>query len=160
VANCDGVIRGNWISENRTFQGVAAGGLAWCHGLIEGNTIAGNASDSPDASGGGLAYCGGRRFAVDLGAYEFDLVQCDPAPDGQSLTVSWSLLPDRVYSLSWSSNLTTWSPAVRVPSAGNTVTRWTDDGSSTGGPPVAAPRRFYRIQETLRGALIHDEMQP
>jgi hypothetical protein len=98
-----------------------------------------------DLSGSHRIQYGGRRFAVDMGAYEFAIARCDLTSDPKQAALTWSSQVERVYYVSWSSDLRTWSPPVRVVSAGNAATSWTDSAS-----PATTPARFYRIHESIR----------
>jgi hypothetical protein len=103
-----------------------------------------------DLAGNCRVLYGGRRFVVDMGAYEFALVRCEMAPDRQRVTLTWNSRPGKYYYISCSANLQTWFGAVRVPSAGDSTTSWTDDGSLNSGPIAKTPACFYRIQESIR----------
>ncbi len=85
---------------------------------------------------------GGRRFAVDMGANEFAILRCVMTSVPRQAIVTWSSRSDRSYYISWSSDLRTWCPPVRVTSAGSTTTSWTDGASLE-----FFAQRFYRIQE-------------
>lgn len=63
IKYCDGIIRDNRITGNRSWPG-GGGGLYRCHGLIEGNTITHNTADTwlwkrAGGQGGGLLHCNG-----------------------------------------------------------------------------------------------------
>jgi len=91
---------------------------------------------------------GGKSFTVDIGAYEFFYtgVQNGPGPD--ETTLVWSFVPDKTYSIFYSSDLLTWHLAIAsFPSSGNTTSSWIDDGTTTGVLPSLVPRRFYRLLE-------------
>jgi hypothetical protein len=79
---------------------------------------------------------------VDMGAYEFAILRCEISSDPRRAILTWSSRADRFYSVSWSSDLRTWSPPVRVSSAGNATTSWTDSALLE-----TVPKRFYCIQE-------------
>jgi pectin methylesterase-like acyl-CoA thioesterase len=100
-----------------------------------------------DLAGGHRLIYGGRRFTIDMGAFEHCIHACALEPAAGGVTLTWSSLSGRGYSILWSQDLHNWLPAVQVPSAGNTTTSWMDDGSQTGGSPPQSPHRFYRIQE-------------
>jgi len=118
-------------------------------------TAASPCIDAGDPSGANLAerdlvgnrrvQYGGERLAVDLGAYEFAIARCELVSDPPHVTLTWSSRSDRVYYVSWSSDLSTWSPPVRIPSAGDFTTTWMDSD-----PPASTPARLYRIQESVR----------
>jgi len=91
---------------------------------------------------------GGRRLAVDLGAYEFIPTTCTLGPGPGQATVTWGSLASKTYSLFYSHDLRQWQLANdRVESAGNLTSAWTDDGTQTTPPPSAVPCRFYRCVE-------------
>ena len=100
-----------------------------------------------DLAGTHRVLYGGRRFAVDMGAYEFSIARCDVVADRRYATLTWSSRNGAYYSISWSTDLETWYSAAAVRSTSDLTTTWTDDGSTTGGSPVTASRRFYRITE-------------
>lgn len=93
-------------------------------------------------------YGGKQAQRVDIGAYEYHISEARRDPRTQQVTVTWSSLPGRTYSLFYSDDVTAWHLADNnVSSAGDVTTSWTDDGSVTGIPPVLASRRFYRVLE-------------
>jgi hypothetical protein len=98
-----------------------------------------------DLAGNHRIQYGGRRFVVDMGAYEAAILRCALVQDPWRATLTWSSWPDRVYYISWSPDLRTWSQPVRVLSTGDTTTSWTDSGM-----PTPIPARFYRIHESSR----------
>jgi len=101
-----------------------------------------------DLAGGHRLIYGGKGFTIDMGAFEHCINACALEPTANTATLTWSSLAGRVYSILWSQDLHDWLPAVQVlPSAGDTTTSWTDDGSQTGDPPGLAPHRFYRVRE-------------
>lgn len=98
-----------------------------------------------DLAGTHRVLYGGRRFGVDMGAYEFSIARCEVVADRRYATLTWSSRNGEYYSISWSTDLRTWSHAASVRSTSDLTTTWTDDGSMTGGSPATAPWRFYRI---------------
>jgi hypothetical protein len=98
-----------------------------------------------DLAGNHRVQYGGQRFAVDMGVYEFAIARCELVSDPPHVNLTWSSRSDRVYYISWSPDLRTWSQAVRILSAGDSTTTWADSG-----PPAATPARFYRIDESIR----------
>ncbi|HOY59020.1 MAG TPA: choice-of-anchor Q domain-containing protein [Verrucomicrobiota bacterium] len=98
-----------------------------------------------DLAGTHRVLYGGRRFAVDMGAYEFSIARCEVAADRRYATLTWSSRNGAYYSISWSTDLETWYSAAAVRSTSDLTTTWIDDGSMTGGSPATVPWRFYRI---------------
>ena len=98
-----------------------------------------------DLAGTHRVLYGGRRFVVDMGAYEFGIARCEVVADRRYATLTWSSRNGEYYSISWSTDLETWYSAASIRSTSDLTTTWTDDGSMTGGQPVTAPWRFYRI---------------
>jgi len=91
---------------------------------------------------------GGKSLTVDIGAYEFYINEVEPVPGTGQTIFTWSSLADKTYSIFHTDDLLTWHLVIdNFPSAGNTTTSWTDDGTLTGLPPSLAPRRFYRLLE-------------
>ncbi|NQT84731.1 right-handed parallel beta-helix repeat-containing protein [bacterium] len=110
------------------------------------NTVSG----LPDTDMAGMhrIMYGGKSLTVDMGAYEYYINDLEPGPEAEETTLTWSSLADRTYSIFYSHDLATWHLAeATFPSAGDTTTSWTDDGSKTGVAPSLVPRRFYRILE-------------
>ncbi len=91
---------------------------------------------------------GGKEREVDMGAYEYYINNVRAGPGSDEATLTWSSLDNSFYWIFHSDDLLTWHLAEgSVPSAGDTTTSWTDDGSLTGVPPSLVPRRFYRVCE-------------
>jgi len=61
-----------------------------------------------------------------------------------AITLAWDAIPGFRYRPWISSNLNVWSPGPAISATGRSVS-WTDDGSLTGGAPVGATARFYRV---------------
>jgi hypothetical protein len=95
-----------------------------------------------------VAY-GGKDWAVDMGAYEYQINRLAPGPLAGQVTLSWSSYHRSDYSVFYTGDCVTWRLAQDlIPGAeDDTTTSWTDDGSLTGTPPLLAPKRFYRILE-------------
>jgi hypothetical protein len=64
-------------------------------------------------------------------------------------TVSFPTITGRTYLVKYSSDLLNWSPASSVLTGTGSVMNWTDNGTTTGTPPSAATRRFYRVEVTV-----------
>jgi len=99
-----------------------------------------------DISGMHRIMFGGKSLTVDMGAYEFHI--WPPAMNGQAaeVTLKWSSLAGKTYSVYHSSNMVSWDVlADNILSAGNTVTTWVDSM----GPvlPPGVRRRYYKITE-------------
>ena len=91
---------------------------------------------------------GGKSLAADIGAHEFFYSGVETGPGPHEVTLVWSFVPDKTYSIFYTDDLFTWHTAVAAfPSSGNQTTSWLDDGSLTGIPPSLAPKRFYRLLE-------------
>jgi len=111
-----------------------------------------------DLDGGprGLYGGGAQRWdspAIDMGAYEFSLSMIEPA-EGGAMTLTWSSVSGRTYSVYYSDDLLNWHLAQpNVLSEGDWTTSWTDaEGSGTPLPPWQAPLRFYRAVENVEGS--------
>jgi hypothetical protein len=91
---------------------------------------------------------GGKSQTVDMGAYEYYINRVRLKPPSGTAAVIWSSRSDITYSVFYTDDLLAWHLAEEnIPSAGDTITFWTDDGSKTGLAPTLAPRRFYRVLE-------------
>ncbi len=105
-----------------------------------------------DLNGGARRLYGGRLRDpslppfIDMGAYEFWLSRVEPGEAG-AMTLTWSSVSDRSYSVYSSDDLLTWHLAAGgVPSAGDWTTSWTDTGvSGTRIPAGFVGKRFYRV---------------
>ncbi len=89
---------------------------------------------------------GGKSLTVDMGAYEFHI--WPPAVDSHTgdLTLKWSVLFDKTYSIYYSTDMLTWELLQGgLYSMGDTFTTWTDPtpGFSTG----QLRRRYYKVLE-------------
>jgi hypothetical protein len=121
--------------------------------LLPGSPCIDSGLNSPelpqnDIAGMPRTMYGGKSLTLDMGAYEFFYsgVQSGPGPD--EATLVWSLVPDKTYSIFYTDDLLTWYLAIEaVPSSGEGVASWTDDGSVTGAPPSVARIRFYRLRD-------------
>ncbi len=135
------------LSTDPWFVSPAVGNyrLASASPCIDAGDPSGSDLPERDLAGNPRVQYGGRRFAVDQGAYEFAIARCELKSDPLQAALTWSSRPDRVYYVSWSADLSTWSVPVRVTSAGDSTTTWTDAGL-----PAGTPARFYRIDESLR----------
>jgi hypothetical protein len=100
-----------------------------------------------DIAGNPRVMFGGKTLTADIGAYERWAAGLLPGPGEMDMSLTWSSLPDKSYSIFWSDDLLTWHVAeAALPGSETEVTtRWIDDGSLTGVPPSLVPRRFYRI---------------
>lgn len=85
---------------------------------------------------------------VDIGAYEYHISEARRDPRTEQVTVTWSSLSGRTYSLFHSDDVTACRLADNnVSSAGDMTTSWLEDGALTGLPPLLARRRFHRVLE-------------
>jgi hypothetical protein len=114
---------------------------------------AGN-NDSPDLpetdmAGNPRIVFGGKSLTVDMGAYEYYVNEMKVGANGD-VTLKWSSLSGKRYSIYVSTDLMTWELAAEnVASAGDTVTTWVDPTA-----PVLSPgacRRYYRVEENPVG---------
>jgi hypothetical protein len=69
-----------------------------------------------------------------------------PAPSENVLTLHWTSVLGKSYTVEFSSNLLNWSSVSFPIVASSSTTSWSDDGSATGSSPVTQIRRFYRIK--------------
>jgi hypothetical protein len=91
---------------------------------------------------------GGKSLTVDMGAYEYYVNQLQTDDAAGTVTLTWSSLGNRSYSVFYSDDLVAWHLAdENVLSDGYATTSWIDDGSKTGTPLSAAVRRFFRVVE-------------
>jgi len=82
---------------------------------------------------------------ADVAAGEFRITQV-AVDSGGALTLAWSSLPGRTYSVHRSNDMITWEPAAdSVPSAGEGVTTWVDPTTPLPLPEVR--RRYYKVRE-------------
>ncbi len=89
---------------------------------------------------------GGKALKVDMGAYEFHI--WPPTENGQTgeITLKWSSLAGKTYTLYHSSDMLLWDVlADDVASAGDTVTTWVDSMGPVLPPGVL--RRYYKVIE-------------
>jgi hypothetical protein len=109
-----------------------------------------NAPDLPetDIAGNPRIMFGGKSLTVDMGAYEYYIIQLNIGPGGNETILTWSSLASKSYSVFYSEDLLTWHLADgNVPSSGDETTSWVDDGSKTTLPLSLVSRRFYRVLE-------------
>jgi hypothetical protein len=89
---------------------------------------------------------GGKSLKVDIGAYEFHIWPPVVEPLTRDLTLTWSTLAGKTYSVFRSADMLLWEPVGEdIPSAGDTVTTWIDPTTPLLSPQV--PRAYYRVQE-------------
>jgi len=82
---------------------------------------------------------------ADLAAREFRATQIQGDTEG-ALTLVWSSLPGKTYSVLRSSDMKTWEPAAEdIPSMGGGVTIWVDPTAPLLSPDLRT--RFYRVRE-------------
>ncbi len=99
-----------------------------------------------DMSGMHRIMFGGKSLTVDMGAYEFHMWPPSlDAPMGE-VTLKWSSMAGKTYSVYRSSDMLTWELAAdSLPSMGDTFTTWLDPTVPSPSPGVRI--RFYRIIE-------------
>ena len=108
-------------------------------------------SNSPDLADTDIAgmhriMFGGKSLTVDIGAYEFHIWPPTENVQTGEVTLKWSSLADRTYSVYASSDMFTWELlADDVASAGDTVTTWVDPPAPA--LPLAVQTRYYKIAE-------------
>ncbi len=112
-----------------------------------GDNAAANPGDS-DLAGMHRVMYGGKSLTVDMGACEYYVNQLQTDDVAGTVTLTWSSLGNKSYSIFYSDDLVAWRLAdENVLSDGYATTSWIDDGSKTGTPLSAAVRRFFRVVE-------------
>ncbi len=87
---------------------------------------------------------GGKSLTVDMGAYEYYVNEIEVG-EGGDVTLRWSSLAGKTYTVYFSADMMTWEVAAEgVPSLGDTVTTWLDPGAILS-PAVVG--RYYKIEE-------------
>ena len=69
----------------------------------------------------------------------------------KNFVVQWKAAPAGIYQVDYSNTLTNWFTVTTITNDSVASLPWTDDGSLTGGAPLEAKQRFYRIRVPLKG---------
>jgi predicted outer membrane repeat protein len=107
-----------------------------------------NAPELPETDIAGMhrIMFGGKSLTVDMGAYEFHIWPPTENIQTGEITLKWSSLAGKTYSVYHSGDMLVWDVlADNVPSAGNTVTTWIDPIGSASPPGVRI--RYYKVME-------------
>ena len=89
---------------------------------------------------------GGKSLTVDMGAYEFHIWPPAVNSAAAEVTLNWSSLAGKTYSVYHSWDMFSWYVLTdNVPSAGDTVTTWIDSLGPVLPPGVRI--RFYKVME-------------
>ncbi|MEO8616243.1 MAG: metallophosphoesterase, partial [Luteolibacter sp.] len=64
-------------------------------------------------------------------------------------TLTFTTATGRNYRVMYSNDLLSWQPVTPAITGTGAAMLWTDDGTTTGSSPSAAPKRFYRIEVTV-----------
>lgn len=100
----------------------------------------------------------GKTATVDIGAYEYYINEIGVDGEG-TVTLTWSSLSARAYSVYCSSDVMTWECAAEyLPSDGDTVTRWVDATAPL--QPGEVRRRYYRVKENQKGVGALSDLSP
>ena len=108
------------------------------------------ADDDPD--GDGLTNLQEYILGTNPKVHDTGMLQVTAGKNaGGQATVQFKTVLNRFYRVFYASDLSGfWSQAGNaIPGTGSPIT-WTDDGTQTGGSPVGASARFYRIEIGLK----------